>query len=63
MEKIKFRDLQRKPFGEIESLLPAAVTHDSQTKLVILSVMMYNKLVEGCRKEGLTNAAEGEGKE
>ena len=45
MDKIRFRDLQRWSYGDIEQILPVAITHDSQAKLVVLTTNDYNKLV------------------
>ena len=50
MDKIRYRDLQRWSYADLEQVLPIAVTHDSQTKLVILSVEQYNKLVKDYKK-------------
>ena len=49
MDKIRFRDLQRWCYGDIEKTLPVAVTHDSQAKMVILTTSHYNKLVQNDR--------------
>jgi len=54
MDKIRFRDLQRWCFGDIEKALPIAVTHDSQSKLVVLGIEDYNRLVSGYEKGWVT---------
>ena len=50
MDKIRFRDLQRWNYTDIESVLPVLVRHDSQPGFVVLTVNDYNKLVKDYRQ-------------
>jgi hypothetical protein len=45
MDKIRYRDLQRWRLGDVEKALPLTITSDSQSKMVLLSLEQYNKLV------------------
>ncbi len=46
MDKIRLRDLQRWPFKDLVKVLPIAITHDSQSVMVLLTLKDYNKLVK-----------------
>ena len=50
METLRFRDLQRWKFSDLEQVLPVAVTHDSQAKLIVLDTATYNRLVSEYKK-------------
>ena len=56
MDKIRYRDLQRWKFGDIEQVLPIAITYDSQAKMVLLTLGDYNKLVKLARNRSDSQA-------
>ncbi len=51
MDKLRLRDLQRWNFTDLDTVLPIAITHDSQTKWVLLGIADYNKLVTKYKSE------------
>lgn len=51
MDKIRYRDLQGWPYNDLKQVLPIAITYDSQSELVVMTVETYNKLVSSYKRQ------------